>query len=107
MSIRFSVNRMEDRDIAIARIEGTLDFEARNEFKAALDNLRSCSSSRLVVDLTKVDSMSTLFIGPLIDLGKFAGEGGRTLSVMACGTVEKVCQQVGLGTVASLIRVEK
>ena len=107
MSIEYKIVEMPDRDIAMLHVEGHLDFDSREKFKQALKSLHDFKRDKLVIDLSRVTGMSSLYIGSLMDFGNNIGKDDRNLSVMLTPVLHRVCTQVGLDSVVNLITVKE
>ncbi len=105
MAITYSLDEIETRDMAVLRIQGELDFTARSDFQDATKALLASSLNKLVVDLTQVTQISSLFIGSLIDAGIKAKAEKRSLAVMAPRKLVRLCNEVGLNKAATVITV--
>ncbi len=106
MSVTFVMNEIADRDIAVLNVTGDLDFLARADFQAALAKLGSSGQSKLVIDISKLSRLSSLYIGSLIDFGNSVQQSGKSLSVMMPGAFVRACEGVGLDAVATIIKVK-
>lgn len=107
MSIKYVVNEVPDRGIAVLKVIGDLDFMSRACFKEALGQLGECEQSKLVIDISRISSLSSLYIGSLIDFGSTIQEKVRSLSVIMPASFVRACEGVGLDTVATIIKGKK
>ena len=85
MSITYTVNEAHDRGIAVLKVTGDLDFLSRQDFQTALGQLGESELSKLVIDISKLSRLSSLYIGSLIDFGNTIQQNGKSLSVMMPG----------------------
>lgn len=105
MGLEYSVEKIEERDLGVLKIKGELDVAVRKDFLVALGELMNTESSKVVIDLSRINSMSSLFIGSLVDFGGKVKAAGRTVAVMAKPKVVQVCKMIGLHDVVQLIEV--
>jgi len=106
MSIEYAIDHIQERGIAILRIQGHLDFPTRGLFQTALAELQACEASKLVINMSKITKMSSLYLGTLIDFGNTAQRLGKGFSLMIPKNLSRVCTEVGLDSVAQIILVE-
>ena len=105
MGFTYAVNGIEARQLAVLKIQGSLDMDDRKEFLEALAQLHACDFPKLVVDLTGLTAISSLFIGSLVDFSGKAGSAGRTVAIMVRPALQKVCETIGLNKVAQLVEI--
>ena len=103
MAINYSVTKMEERRMAVLKIEGELIFVERSRFQEAIGKLFATNAAKLVIDLGKVSRMSSVFIGTLIDHGNIAKAHGKSLSIVLPEQMAKVCRDTGLPQIANII----
>ena len=103
MGIQTALREIADRDIAILRVSGEMDFEVRMDFHKALQALLASPRQKLVVDLTHITRLSSVFLGTLIDYGNRAQQIGKTLSVVATAKVAGVCQSAGVDKAVQIV----
>jgi anti-anti-sigma factor len=103
MAIQWAVQEAPERDLAVLRVAGEMDFEARAEFHKALQDLMAKSRNKIVVDLSRISRMSSVFIGTLIDFGGTARTTGKILSVIMVEKLAGICRNSGLDKVMTLI----
>jgi len=105
MSITCALEAVPDRDIAVLKVQGELDWEDRTDFHAEIERLLRSDRPRLVIDLSRVTRMGSVYLGTLIDVGARAKEGGKGLSVILVDRMATVARRAGLEKVVSLIGV--
>ena len=103
MAIQTAIQDIPDRDIALLRVTGEMDFDVRPAFQKALLDLLAMPRAKLIVDLSRISRMSSVFIGTLIDSGNTATKSHKTLSVMLVEKLATVCRDSGLDKVVSII----
>ncbi len=106
MAISCTTEDIEDRDIALLKVEGELDWDARPAFRQAVADVLAGKRRKIVLDLSKIRRMSSVYIGTLIDFGTRAAEAEKTLSVILMPRMATVANEAGLGKVVSVISVE-
>ncbi|MBN2712421.1 MAG: STAS domain-containing protein [Planctomycetes bacterium] len=107
MPLLWKIETFADRDISVLRLTGDLDFDMRGEFSKALDELLATSSKKLVLDLSKISRMSSVFIGSMVDYGGSAASKGKTISCMLREKMARVCVDAGIEKVITVISVEE
>ncbi len=103
MGIQCSLKVVNEQDIAILRVEGDLDFDERAAFDRAITGLMSTSATKLVIDMSRITRISSVFIGELVSHANTATSGSRSLSVSVPRQIAKICQESGLDKVTNLI----
>lgn len=106
MSLEWTIDEMPDRDLAVLRISGELDFDMRPEFQKAITDLVEKGCKKLVIDLSNISRMSSVFIGTLIDQGHSIQQNGKSLSVMLVDRIARICTDAGLDKVVHIIVVK-
>ena len=107
MSIDLSIQEIAERDIAVLKCSGFLEFNDRAAFLKGLEQLQNNCRPRLVIDLSAITGMSSLFIGSLIDFGGKAAAAGKAASVLLPARVAEACRSVGLDKVLTIVEVGK
>lgn len=103
--LEYTITKVEDNDISVLKVAGELDISERKKFLEGLNELTASETSKVVIDLSKINSMSSLFIGSLVDFGAKVTENGKAAAVMVKPAVAKVCGMIGLDKVVQLIEV--
>ena len=103
---QMTVKEVPDRGLAVLRVIGELPFEKRKDFTAAAEQLLACEQQKLVIDLTRVIHLFSVYLGTIGDVHKRAIEAGKTLTVLVTRRIEEMFGQVGLDSVLTLVRVD-
>jgi anti-anti-sigma regulatory factor len=94
----FRVEMLTDRGIAVLRVPGPrLEIAQRESFARGCDALLASGAAKVVVDLSHVDRIFSLFAGTIIDLHVRAERTGKSLSVLASPPVRESFERMGLG----------
>ncbi len=101
----FLVEKIPERGISVLKLSGDLTFDTRTAFHNAIAQLRQTDSPKLVVDLSAVDSLSSMYIGSLIDLATKLNQENKTLGVVLKKRLAGICEKVGLPKVAQVVTV--
>ena len=107
MGLTYVLEEVDERDIAILRVQGELDFNDRGEFQNATDFLLQSKKSRYVIDLSKITRISSVFIGTLVDVGVKVRDAEKTISVMMAKRMAKVCREAGLEPTIQILDVKE
>ncbi|MHC4873011.1 MAG: STAS domain-containing protein [Planctomycetota bacterium] len=99
----FVIEEMPDRDITILRVHGALEFDKRGVFSEHVEKLLASSNAKIVIDLTSVEKLFSVFLGSLVDVHQRAQDGGKVLSVLASPKVIKLLKQVNLDSILTII----
>ncbi|MFW5856909.1 MAG: STAS domain-containing protein [Planctomycetota bacterium] len=105
MPTEFTVEDVESRDIAVLRIRGELGLEARREFAQHVQELLLSPRSKLVVDLTGVSRIFSIYFGSLVDLSQQAEGQERSLSVLVSKEQARRFEQASLQVTLNLVTV--
>jgi len=105
MPMEFTVEDVESRDIAVLRIRGELGLEARREFAQHVQELLISPRSKLVVDLTGVTRIFSIYFGSLVDLSQQAEGQERSLSVLVSKEQARRFEQASLQVTLNLVTV--
>ncbi|MBN2712420.1 MAG: STAS domain-containing protein [Planctomycetes bacterium] len=105
MAFTYQVEDVANRNIAVLRVQGELDFNDRGEFQNAIDFLFRNERPKLVIDLTRIQRIASVFIGTLVDVGMRAKKDGTPISVMMIKRLAKVCREAGLDKAMTIIEV--
>jgi len=103
MGIDCSLTEIKERNAAVLRVTGDLDFDERDRFQTAVDGLLATEARNLIIDLSRISRMSSVYIGTLVSEGGQARTQGRSLSVSIPGPIAKICRESGLDKVTNLI----
>jgi anti-anti-sigma regulatory factor len=90
----FRLDEMPDRGIAVLRVRGELTVENRRAFVALAEKLLACEQPKLVIDLSRLQRVFSMFIGTFIDLDQQARAQGQSLSFMMTQTVADMVRMV-------------
>lgn len=107
MPLAYRVDQIEDRGLAVLRIQGELDFDSRPQFQQALAELRDAEETRLAIDFSRVQRMSSVFIGTLIDFASSITADNKQLICMMRPKMANVCRDAGLGSVAQVVETKE
>ncbi|MHC4874316.1 MAG: STAS domain-containing protein [Planctomycetota bacterium] len=100
---KFMINEIPQRNICILRASGELNVEDRKKFSMNADKLLRTEQEKLVIDLTRVNKIFSLYIGSIVDISRRAEEKKKSFSVMAQGTVLRILQEAGITEIVSVI----
>jgi anti-anti-sigma regulatory factor len=103
MAIQYKIQEYEARNLAVLRVAGILDFEARSSFQQALRELEECACMKLGIDLGRVQAISSLYLGTLTDFGARMDEGGRSVSVVMIPKLAQVSRAAGLDQALTIV----
>lgn len=103
MAFEHSLSRLAQRGIEILRLRGELEYEDRPALIELLRGLVGGGGNKLVVDLTQVDRLSSVFIGTFLDYAAKARETGKSLSLVMRGRMAGICRNAGLDRAAQII----
>ena len=106
MTIGTRIDKQEGVGAAVLRIAGELSPDQRPQFLEALNALLACPESKLVIDLTHIARLSSIFIGTLIDFAGRAQKAEKTIAVMLVPKAGAVCRLIGLEKVAQIIETQ-
>ena len=81
---------------------GDLSTDVDTSFDGACQQLLADPAREPVVDLTRVSSLSSTYVGLIAELALSAGKSGRKLKVVAGPRVFSLLRDAGLGSVAAL-----
>ncbi len=88
---------MEDYVISGGRLTVNCDlYGGLEEFRSCCNKLLDSGEKELVVDLSGVGSMFSLYLSAMVQLSESAGEQGRTVKVIASPKVMKMLETAGL-----------
>ncbi len=107
MGIDCSVTQIQERDTAILRVQGELDFDERGRFEGAVQELMASRAKRLIIDMSMITRMSSVYIGTLVERGHALHTEGRKLSVSVPKQVGRICRESGLDKITNLIVSDK
>ncbi len=105
MNMTYTVEIMQERKLGRLRIMGELEWECRPDFIQAMNELAATGQDKLVVDLSGISRMASVFIGTLVDHGVKLTNSGKSLSVMLPAKLAKVVAGAGLDKVVTIIPV--
>ncbi len=103
MPLNYSITSIDDRNMAVLKVESVLDFEVRSDFQQAMTELFAADAGKLVIDLSRITRMFSLFIGTLIDHGNAARAAGRSLTVILPVQMAKTCREAGLDKAVTIV----
>ena len=103
MGIRCSIQDFADRDMAVLQVQGEMDFDVRPEFQKQITELLASPRTKLVVDLSRVSRMSSVFIGTILDQGQNARTVGKSLSAVMVERLAGICRDAGLTKTVNII----
>ena len=100
----YRIERIEERGLAVLRVPGPrLEITGREEFTAACARLLAEPAKKVVVDISAVEGIFSLFIGTLVDVHVRAERAGKRLSVMVSDPVRESLERMGLEGTLDLI----
>ncbi|MHC4874525.1 MAG: STAS domain-containing protein [Planctomycetota bacterium] len=99
----YPVKDIPDRGICMMKASGTLNVDVRKEFNAAADKLLASEMDKLVLDLTSVNRIFSLFFGSIVDMSKRAQDNGKSFSVMAKDNLCKLMEQARITELANIV----
>ena len=98
----------KEKDLAVLRVlPRELDFAQRLAFGEACGELLDSEARRLVVDLTRIERIFSVFVGTLADLALRAEDTGKSLTILARPAVAEVFQRVNLASPLNVRVVEE
>ena len=103
-SEQFDLNVDEDKDLAVLRVPGPrLEITQRESFAEACSRGLASPAAKLVVDLSQVDRIFSLFIGTIVDLHVRAERAGKSLTLLASPAVRESLGRMGLEKTLDLV----
>lgn len=106
MASNFTVKEVPDRAICVMRAQGELDLDQRKDFSFSAEQLLASDQPKLVLDLTKVSRMFSIFIGTIVDLNQRATQNGKVFSVLAGKKVADLFEQANLNETIPVVVVD-
>ena len=104
MAEELRVDTLADRGISVLRVPGPrLEITQRESFARGCDALLASGAAKVVVDLSHVDRIFSLFAGTIIDLQVRAERAGKSLSVLASPQVRDSFERMGLGRMLDIV----
>lgn len=98
----------KEKDLAVLRLlPKELAFAQRLEFGRACQELLASGCGRLAVDLTRVQALSSVFVGTLADLGLRATDAGQSVTILASPGVAEIFRKVNLASPLNVRVAEK
>lgn len=102
---RYSLNSIPERGIAMLRVTGDLNMQQRKEFVFNLEQLLACPEKKLVVDLTRIERLFSIYLGTLVDVKQRAEKDGKVFSILATKKVAQLFSQANLDVHVPLVVV--
>jgi anti-anti-sigma factor len=94
-------------DITLLRLTGTLDIATLPQFESSLNRLRSADRSKLVVDLSGLDYISSSGLGSFLGMvDHFRQAGGDLAFVRLSDRVQKIFKVVGFYRLLTILPSE-
>ena len=92
-----------DKDVLIVRADGALNAESADDFIKQLTGFIDNGLSRIIVDCSKLEYISSYGLGVLVRLhAKLAKRGGDVKLASVPGLIEQVLQVTRLNTLFSI-----
>jgi len=103
MPIKYSLELLEGKGVSVLRIIGDLDFESRKKFQHATQELLKSPEKKLVIDLSAISRISSIFLGSLVDVSLKTKKMNKSLSIIVVAKVERAFRESNLAMVATII----
>jgi len=104
----FRVETVEERGITVLRaLSQRLDITQRGSFSEGCDRLLAAETAKIVVDLSDLDRIFSLFIGTLVDLHVRAERAGKHLTVIASDAVRESLGRMGLEKTMDIVGADE
>lgn len=100
------VEELPDRQLAVLRVQGELEIHNRKVFKEASQALVDAPYERLVLDLTGVTRLFSMYIGSVADLHQRSVDAGKSLTILVTAPVLRIFEQTNLNEVLNLVQVD-
>ena len=100
----FRTRKLSEDEIVLA-ISGSMTGDAVGLFEHALDGLAKSSYHMIILDLSKVSEVSSLFVGHILNYHKQLAAEARTLRI--CGYQDSVEEVLRLLNVDKTIDMDK
>jgi len=104
----FKIETVEERGLTVLKMQGQrLEITQRESFGEACDRLLAAETEKIVIDLSDLDRIFSLFIGSLVDLHVRAERSGKRLSVIASEAVRESLGRMGLEKTLDIVAAEE
>ena len=99
---RCRLERVSDSEIRLVVSADELRLPDRQDFTASCEKLLESGATKIVVDLTALQNIYSLFIGVLVDVALRAREAGKTVVIRAGGQVAASLRLMNVDATAEL-----
>ncbi len=103
---QFVLQELPDRNISFLRVSGDLSFEARKDFVEKTRQLLASDQEKLVVDLTRVGHVFSVYFGTIADVSQQANAANKHFSVLVSERLAKLFTQTNLDRLINVVVVD-
>lgn len=103
---RFITQEIPERDLAVLRVSGEMEFEQRKDFVEAFDGLLESDCDKIVVDLTRIQRLFSIYLGTLVDFQQRSDKAGKTFSILAGQRLHTLFEKAKLLEVLTIVVVD-
>ncbi len=107
MGIQYQISARTDQDFALLQVSGQLELEERGDFLDILDELLATDPAKLVIDLSGMERMCSVYIGTLIDFAARATEKEKSVAAMLPKLAADRCRLVGMEKAVQIIETPR
>ena len=103
---QFSIREFPDRGICCLSVDGDLSFDGRKDFSRFFGNLLASPREKLVIDMTRLERIVSVYLGTLVDCHKRATERNKTLTVLIPPKLQQTFKVFGIDKAVQIIAIE-
>lgn len=107
MNTNFNIQEIPEREIAVLRVTGDLDFEKRKNFSESAEQLLKTSQPKIVIDLTAITRIFSVYLGTIVDIHQRSEKEGKALSVLANKKLSELFKQANIDSIINIVIVDK
>jgi anti-anti-sigma factor len=101
------LSEIEERNIAVLRVTGKLSMEHRRAFSSYCNQLIQSERSKKVIDLTRCESLFSIYFGSLVDLcQRIEAAGTATVTILTNDHLHDLFKKANLADLLPLVPVK-
>lgn len=104
---QFEIEEVGARGIAVLRVLGELTMNNRREFLEQAEELLTSPQPKLVIDLSRISRLFSLYLGSMLDIAQKAKQQDKVFSVLVTRKLADLFAQANLSESIPLVVVDK
>ena len=100
-----TLEEFSERDIVVLRISGKMTMDHRRDFTSHCTRLMQSERTKKVIDLSRCESLFSIYFGTLVDLCQRASEDDRAITILTNPHLHELFEKANLASILPLVAV--